>query len=106
MNDKELETIIIINNEDKKQGYFSFGTAKANDYKKLLKKIGGVEFLREKPKLTFQGTKITWFQCKVPIIFLSPSFGIRKRKNKADLSEEQKQALKERGQRLKNYRAK
>lgn len=73
----EQETIININMAEREAGYFSFGTSRKSEYERLLRRTGG-ELLDERRSVGPDGS-VTWWQCKVPIKFLSKaSWGIRK----------------------------
>lgn len=80
--EKEQETIIIINEADKKAGYIVFSTSKAVDFKRLCKRIGGQEFLKDLA-ISYAGKKVTMWNCKVPVEFFNKStFAIGKRTKK------------------------
>jgi hypothetical protein len=86
------ETIILINDDDRKDGYFRFHTSKGNDFTKLCKRIGGQENILD-IRVTNQGSVVTSWDCKVPIEYLSTkNFSIRQ---KREVSDEQRQRAKE-----------
>ena len=77
----ERETIILLNDADKKEGFFRFSTSKHNDRLRFLKRVGGLEKL---VKFHYEyddyGTPI-WFEAFVSLKYLSSAtFSIRKGK--------------------------
>jgi len=74
----ENETIVLLNDGDRAEGFFQFGTSKALHYQKLLKRIGGeAELISLKVDVNADGSP-RWWQCKVPVKFLSAvHFGLK-----------------------------
>lgn len=74
----ERETIICINEADRQDGWFSFGTSDQRALGKMLKKIGGEQNLFCPIKTSTQDGKIVYWSCQVPVKYLSKSnFGIK-----------------------------
>jgi hypothetical protein len=95
-----METIILLNEEDRKEGFFVFSTSKAVDYQRLIRRIGGEENLID-TQVSTQGKKVVEWICKVPIEFISKStFSIGK-KRQVNLTPERRAELAER---MKNAR--
>lgn len=91
----ESETIILLNDGDLKAGYFSFSTSKAVDFKKLCRRIGGEDLLKDLA-ISYSGKKITMWSCKVPTEFFNKgTFAIGK-KAKRNFTPEHLEALKQR----------
>lgn len=72
----EAETIILINEADKKSGYFHFFTSNPFHYSKLLKRVGLSNLIALKEDKA-RGRVVSW-RAKVPIKFLSSTLGLRK----------------------------
>jgi hypothetical protein len=90
-----METIILINDEDRKEGFFTVSTSKITDFQKLCRRIGGEDKLISLETCT-QARKITEWICKVPIEFFNTTnFSIGK-KRQVNLSPEQKAVMAER----------
>lgn len=71
MEKNERETVIIINLADIKDGYFSFGTSERSHFARLCKRIGGRNVLREVREDKDCNGDVKWWQCHVPVQFLS-----------------------------------
>ena len=99
----DKETIILINDLDRKQGFFKFSTSKVQDFTRFCKRIGGEENLID-IKYSRQGSEIVEYNCKVPIRYFSTKiFGVVNRKpstmteeQRLKKSERMKQLVKER----------
>lgn len=65
----ENETLICINDADRDEGFFRFGTSKRMDYERLVRRVGVVPCTLS--KRADDPTTITWWECKVPIRFLN-----------------------------------
>ncbi len=77
MSHAEIETLILVNRQDSKEGYFTFSTTNQNDYERLIKRIGGVGELISLD-VSKNGGKVVQWIVKVPIRFYSPrSFRVR-----------------------------
>ena len=77
MSHAEIETLILINRQDTKEGYFTFSTTNQNDYERLIKRIGGVGELISLD-VSKNGGKVVQWIVKVPIRFYSPrTFRVR-----------------------------
>ncbi|MFN9713786.1 MAG: hypothetical protein ACK57G_08330 [Planctomycetota bacterium] len=77
MSHAEIETLILINRQDSKEGYFTFSTTNQNDYERLIKRIGGVGELISLD-VSKNGGKVVQWIVKVPIRFYSPrAFSVR-----------------------------
>lgn len=75
MSTSDIETIILINEADRREGYFSFGTSNPAHNRKLLRRVGD----GFAPKISKgPGGFVTWWQYRLPIKLLSSTFGIRK----------------------------
>lgn len=75
---EEQETVMVANRSDMQAGFFRFSTTRESDYRKLIKKIGGEDKLFSVQKQMLSG-KVTAWNCRVPVTFLSKTnFGIRK----------------------------
>ena len=73
------ETIILINEEESKDGYFSFGTSLERNFKRLCRRVGGKGKLIEVRESRTKDGKTNWWECKVALKYLSKShFGVRK----------------------------
>jgi hypothetical protein len=73
----EMETLILINRQDSKDGFFTFSTTNRNDYERLIKRIGGVGELRSLDVSKSRGKVVQWI-AKVPIRFYSlRAFSVR-----------------------------
>ncbi len=70
MSHAEIETLILINRQDTKEGYFTFSTTNQNDYERLIKRIGGVGELISLD-VSKNGGKVVQWIAKVPIRFYS-----------------------------------
>lgn len=76
----EDETVIVINEADKREGFFRWSTTKASDFTKLIRRVGGAEKLLD-VKTHTHGKRVTSWVCQVPIEFLSrSSWGIGKKR--------------------------
>jgi hypothetical protein len=76
---EEQETMITINQADKKEGFFKYATSRKCDYEKLLRRVKGKENLIEVNESKNREGEITFYTCKVPLKYLSPSsYGVRK----------------------------
>jgi hypothetical protein len=72
------ETIILMNEEELKEKYFSFGTSLKRHFKKLCNRVGRENLIEVRESRSGEG-KVNWWQCKVPLKYLSRAhFGIRK----------------------------
>lgn len=80
MANPEQETIIVMNDGDREEGFFCFGTSRADHYRKMLRRIGGEERLLDlKISMDEKGNPV-WWQARLPISFLSKAhFGLRAR---------------------------
>lgn len=79
----ETETIILINAQDLKEGFFRFGTSKHSHFEKLCRRIGGEENLVAVEREGLANNTAYW-NCRVPKSYLSQTtFGI---KNARDLN--------------------
>lgn len=98
----ENETIILISDELKERGYFSFGTSYPNHYKRICKVVGPENF--GKVRIDHDSEmKERWWDVEIPIRFLTPSLAIRRPvKLTRKLSEEERAA---RVARMKEVRA-
>lgn len=67
----ENETVIVINDGDRKDGYFIFGTSKRSHQKRLLHYVPKNELITKLSK-DMEG-HITWYSNKVPAKHLSES---------------------------------
>ena len=76
----ENETIILINDSDKADGYFQIGTSKESVYTRVLKRIGGKENLIGL-KLSEVRGKVVWYQLRIPVRLLSRTMSIKGRKS-------------------------
>ena len=77
MSHAEIETLILVNRQDSKEGYFTFSTTNQNDYERLIKRIGGVGELISLD-VSKNGGKVVQWIVKVPIRFYSPrTFRVR-----------------------------
>jgi hypothetical protein len=70
MSHAEIETLILINRQDSKEGYFTFSTTNQNDYERLIRRIGGVGELISLDVSKSRGKVVQWI-AKVPIRFYS-----------------------------------
>lgn len=76
----EHETILILNDEDLKHGFFRFSTTKLNHFTRLCKRIGGEENLLG-IETSFSGRRISSWNCRVPKAYLSKAtWGVRRGK--------------------------
>lgn len=76
----EHETIILLNDSDLDEGYFTVSTSKVGHFKKLLKKLGKDTFLDIKITKSPEGKDWYW-QMKIPTTCLSKAtFGIKRPK--------------------------
>lgn len=76
----EYETIILLNDSDLDEGFFTFGTSKVGHYRKILKKLGKETLIDIKITKSPEGKDWYW-HLKIPVSCLSKShFGIRKPK--------------------------
>lgn len=91
----DQETIILINENDWKEGFFCFSTTRLNHYNRLIRLIGGHDKLRSF-KTNSQGGRVIEWLCQVPIEFISKRSWKIGRKAKRVMSDEQKIALAER----------
>jgi hypothetical protein len=66
----EMETLILINRQDSRAGFFTFSTTNQNDYERLIKRIGGVGELVSLDVSKSRGKVVQWI-AKVPIKFYS-----------------------------------
>jgi len=66
----EMETLILINRQDSKDGFFTFSTTNRNDYERLIRRIGGVGELISLDVSKSRGRVVQWI-AKVPIKFYS-----------------------------------
>lgn len=77
-----METIILLNDDDLKDGFFKIGTSKKKIYEKILRRVGGRSELLDVKESISQG-KVSWWEIKIPKIFLSKSnLGVRKKPTK------------------------
>lgn len=65
----EDETILILNEGDKKEGFFRFSTTKFIDFERLCRRVGGVENLLE-VRTSTEGKRVISWVCKVPFKFI------------------------------------
>jgi hypothetical protein len=73
----EMETLILINRQDSRAGFFTFSTTNQNDYERLIKRIGGVGELVSLDVSKSRGKVVQWI-AKVPIRFYSlRAFSVR-----------------------------
>ena len=73
-----METIILINRDDSKDGYFRFSTSSRYDYERLINRIGGEQELLSLRIVRSKGQPVEW-TAKVPIkLFSKTYFGIRR----------------------------
>src|SRR5512135_2842214 len=70
----EHETHLLLNDADKEEGFFRFGTTKPEHFTRLIRRIGGKEKLLECRESKEKGTgrTIEWI-CKVPIEYSNPT---------------------------------
>lgn len=73
MSTSDIETIILINEADRREGYFRFGTSNPAHNRKLLRRVGDI-----RPKISKSAGEPVWWEYKLPIKLLSSTFGIRK----------------------------
>jgi len=74
----EHETILTIGDQDRSEGFFRFGTSKADHFNKVCKRIGGRSKLIALKENTDSQGKTVWYDCWVPVKYLSKhTFGIR-----------------------------
>ncbi len=72
------ETIILINEEDMKEGYFRFGTSIRHHIDKLIRVVTRKHLISYKENKDAKG-RVVWWDVKVPVRFLSKgSFYIRR----------------------------
>ena len=76
----EHETIILINDSDRSEGYFQIGTSKESVYTRVLKRIGGKENLVGL-KLSEVRGRVVWYQMRIPVRLLSRTMSIKGRKS-------------------------
>lgn len=81
MEKAEQETIVTINQADRDEGYFTFGTSYRPHWERLVKRMGGQEKLIEVRESKSTTGEITWRQARVPIVYLHPSLAIRTEKS-------------------------
>lgn len=77
MSHEETETVIVINEADRREGFFRFGTSNIGHLKKLYKRVG-----KEYPVLLHESKKdgeITWSEFKVPYHSLASTLGLKKK---------------------------
>ena len=90
-----METIILLNDDDAKDGFFTVSTSKQKHFEKICRRIGGQQNLLSLETSTHNG-KITEWIAKVPAEFISAtSFAIGKR-TKRHMSPEQRAEAAER----------
>jgi hypothetical protein len=78
---RDEETIILLNQEEMREGYFTFGTSVPREYKRLIKRIGGVNKLKSLNLSKTPSGVVTWYDCKVPIeYYFRNTFAIGKRR--------------------------
>lgn len=66
----EMETLILINRQDSRAGFFTFSTTNKSDYERLIRRIGGVGELISLDVSKSRGRVVQWI-AKVPIKFYS-----------------------------------
>lgn len=69
MEDSEKETIIVVNESDRQEGFFRFGTSNISDFKKLQRLLRQESAIIVKRSLTPKG-KVSYWDVKVPIKYL------------------------------------
>lgn len=74
---EENETIILVNDADRADGYFRFSTSKEAVWKRVCRRIGGEAMVTD-VRRSLKGHLCTNWQGKIPIRFLSSTLGIRK----------------------------
>ena len=75
-----METVIVINDEDKKEGYFTLSTSKKDVFLRICRRIGGEDKLIEKRCTGSEGKTAEWI-LKIPIKYISTNtFSIGKKK--------------------------
>lgn len=74
------ETIIIINHQDKIDGFFLFSTSVKKHYEKLVRKVGQENILETIISYISLDKKPTYWKSKVRISCLSPSLGLRRKR--------------------------
>lgn len=73
----EIETLILINRRDSKEGFFTFSTTNQNDYRRLVRRIGGEKELLSLEVSRSRGKVVQWI-ARVPIRFYSlRAFSVR-----------------------------
>ena len=73
----EMETLILVNRQDSRAGFFTFSTTIQHDYERLIKRIGGVGELVSLDVSESRGKVVQWI-AKVPIRFYSlRAFSVR-----------------------------
>lgn len=76
MANAEIETIIIINDADRAEGFFRIGTSNPSHRRKIEKRAGRHGQLVRESKDSSTG-KTTWWQYQLPYRFLSPTLGLK-----------------------------
>jgi len=78
----EKETIILINQADKAQGFFSFGTSEESHFKRMCKIVGDKNILSIKLSTNPTTKKVSWWDVKVNIQCLNEgNWGISRLSN-------------------------
>lgn len=103
MSDAETETVITINREDLKSGFFTVWTSDRLVFDRLVRRVGGREKIKFLRIGRANGRERSW-DMEVPVEYLNQrTFAIGARKPKT-LTEAQRQALAERGRRAFGHR--
>lgn len=100
MENCERETIICLNDADKLDGYFVFGTSIKAHWDKVVRRVGGLSSLMEVRMDQGPAGDIRYWSCRVPIEFLDPYLGVRGKKRRRAISEADRQELIERMKRI------
>lgn len=79
MKTEELETIVLFNRKDAKEGFFTVGTSIASNAERIIKRVGDKNILDlELSKDSTSGRVIYW-NFKLPIqLYQRTTFGVRK----------------------------
>ncbi len=91
----DQETIILINENDWKEGFFCFSTTRLTHFNRLIRLIGGTQNLHNF-KTNSQGGRVIEWVCQVPIEFISKNSWKIGKKTKRVMTDEEKIALAER----------
>ena len=88
MGNPERETLILMNDADRDEGFFTFSTSRRCDFERLVKRIGGERELTSLQIETLENVPIQW-NCKVPMAYYSSTFfGVKKPRTFSDSERE------------------